>query len=142
MVELVDTRDSKSRALKSVPVRVRPLVPNNKTPPLQRGGVFCFVLVVGEIGTPVRLIAHAIWTRSEAKALAQQVLIALRLLTSIRPRSLMQTHSHKNSAHAKRRFFLFCVGGRRDRHPGSTNCDSNLDAKRSEGACAASVNTP
>jgi hypothetical protein len=27
VVELVDTRDSKSRALKSVPVRVRPLVP-------------------------------------------------------------------------------------------------------------------
>ena len=27
MVELVDTRDSKSRALKSVSVRVRPLVP-------------------------------------------------------------------------------------------------------------------
>jgi hypothetical protein len=38
---------------------------------------------VGEIGTPVRLIATAIWTRSEAKALAQQVLIAPRLLTSL-----------------------------------------------------------
>ena len=52
VVELVDTRDSKSRALKSVPVRVRPLVPNIKTPSLQRGGVFCLAPVVGEIGTP------------------------------------------------------------------------------------------
>jgi hypothetical protein len=33
VVELVDTRDSKSRALKSVPVRVRPLVPNMLSSP-------------------------------------------------------------------------------------------------------------
>ena len=81
-MELVDIGDSKSPALKSVPVRVRPLVPNTK-PCLERGGVFCLASAVGEIGTPVRLIAHAIWTRSKAKALAQQVLIAPRLLTSL-----------------------------------------------------------
>ena len=37
VVELVDTRDSKSRALKSVPVRVRPLVPFSF--PLQIEGI-------------------------------------------------------------------------------------------------------
>jgi hypothetical protein len=51
VMELVDIGDSKSPALKSVPVRVWPLVPNKK-PRLEKGGVFCLVLVVGEIGTP------------------------------------------------------------------------------------------
>ena len=36
---------------------------------------------------------------------------------------------------------MFGVSCRRDRHPGSTNCASNLDAERSEGACAAGVNS-
>ena len=40
VVELVDTRDSKSRALKSVPVRVRPLVPNQKPQPKGWGFLF------------------------------------------------------------------------------------------------------
>ena len=52
-----------------------------QTLPLQRGGVFCLVLVVRESGTPVRLIAHAIWTRSNAKALAQQVVTIPKIVT-------------------------------------------------------------
>jgi len=39
------------------------------------------VLVVRETGTPVRLIAYAIWTRSNAKALAQQAVTIPKIVT-------------------------------------------------------------
>ena len=75
-MELVDIGDSKSPALKSVPVRVRPLVPNNKTLPRKRWG-FLFGAGGRRVSAPpVRLIAKAIWTRNAVKAPATQVLIA------------------------------------------------------------------
>ena len=54
VVKLVDTRDSKSRALKSVPVRVRPLVPNKKRLPRKRWPFFIWYQRPARTGTPVR----------------------------------------------------------------------------------------
>ena len=102
-MELVDIGDSKSPALKSVPVRVRPLVPNKK-PRLARGGVFYLVLVVGEIDTPGS-------TNCERNLDAER-----------------SEGACEASVKSPQGFSI-------------TNCECNLDAERSEGACEASVNS-
>jgi hypothetical protein len=83
VVKLVDTGDSKSPALKSVPVRVRPLVPNSNTRLL--GGCFCLCHMVGEKWHRVRQIELAIWTPKQREGGVKPREVSTRYFELVRP---------------------------------------------------------
>ena len=106
-------------------VRVRPLVPNKRNPAY--GGVFCLVLGGGEHRHRDSTNCASNLDAKRSGALAKQVTKAPRLLSSFRP--LVPNKINPASFGG---VFCLVLGGGEHRHRGSTNCESNLDAERSD----------
>jgi hypothetical protein len=123
-VKLVDTLDSKSGSFGSG--GSSPPTGTKQINPASFGGVFCLVLGGGEHRHRGSTNCVSNLDAKRSGALAKQVTRAPRLLSSFRP----LVPNKRNPAYSG--VFCLVLGGGEHRHRGSTNCESNLDAKRSE----------